>query len=172
MKRIILLRLAAVAAALFFGVSAQAQKAAAPLESVLVARKVMLEGGRENLVDARDARPGDLIEYVVTYRNTGAGAIRDLAATLPIPKDTVLLAGSPRPDGVRASVDGKAFATLPLKRRVTQADGRQVEEAVPLAEIRALRWAAPELAPGQSLAFAARVRVADDRPTTVPGGTR
>lgn len=157
-------RLALVAMATLMASSAAfAQKAAGPLESRLVARKVVIEGGRENLVDARDARPGDVIEYVATYRNTGTAVVRDLEATLPIPKDTELVAGSPRPAGARGSLDGQAFAALPLKRKVKRADGREAEEAVPLAEIRALRWSAGELPAGRGLSFTARVRVVDDR---------
>lgn len=158
------LRYALVAGAIALAsAGALAQKAPAPLESRLVARKVVVEGGRENLVDAREARPGDVIEYVATYRNTGTVAIRDLEATLPIPKDTEFVAGSSRPAGARASTDGQAFAAVPLKRKAKRADGREVDEPVPLADYRALRWSAGELGAGRSLAFTARVRVTDER---------
>ncbi len=141
---------------------AWAQSASGPLESRLDARKVVVEAGAERLVDAADARPGDVIEYVATYRNTGREPIRDLQATLPIPAETELIAGSAKPAAAQASLDGKAFAAVPLKRKVTQ--GTQVIEVeAPLREYRALRWRLAELAPGKSVAYSARVRVVDDR---------
>jgi len=134
-----------------------------PLESRLEARKVTVGAdGKEALAAAESARPGDLIEYTATYRNTGPGAVRNLEATLPIPADTELVAGSATPANARASLDGTAFAPTPLKRKTT-VNGREVESAVPLREYRSLRWYPGELGPGKALAFSARVRVLADR---------
>jgi len=154
---------AALALATGFSVGARAQSPAGPLESRLEARKVVVEAGTERLADARDAKPGDVIEYAATYRNTGREAIRELNATLPIPRETELLAGTARPAPSTASLDGAAFAPLPLKRTVTR-EGKAVVVEVPVTEYRALRWRVPQLPPGQSLTFTARVRVVDDRP--------
>jgi uncharacterized repeat protein (TIGR01451 family) len=146
---------------------ARAQSAAGPLESRLDARKVVMEAGAERLVDAKDAKPGDVIEYVATYRNTGKEPIRDLQATLPIPVETEWLSGSARPSGAQASLDGQAFAATPLKRKVKRG-AQEVEEVVPLREYRALRWRLAELAPGKSVTYTARVRVVDDRTASSP----
>ncbi len=107
------------------------------------------------------ARPGDLIQYTATYRNTGKAAVRDLDATLPIPADTEYVASSARPQDAKASVDGRSFAAMPLVRRVVR-DGKSVEEPVALREYRYLRWHAAELGAGQALEFTARVKVIDD----------
>ncbi len=160
-SRIVLV--AALALATGVSVGVRAQSPAGPLESRLDARKVVVEAGVERLVDAKDAKPGDVIEYAATYRNTGKDAIRELNATLPIPRETELLAGKARPAPSTASLDGTAFAPLPLKRTVTR-EGKPVVVDVPLAEYRALRWRVPQLPAGQSLTFIARVRVVDDRP--------
>lgn len=148
---------------------AHAQAPAGPLEVRLVASKVVAEAGRERLVDAADARPGDLIEYAATYRNTGRTPLREVQATLPIPRETALVPGSIRPAGARASLDGTAFDEYPIKRRVRRPSGEEILEAVPPAEYRALRWRLSELAPGASATVHARVRVVDDRPAS-PGG--
>lgn len=140
---------------------AQAQRASGPLESRLDARKVVVESGVERLVDAAAAKPGDVIEYAATYRNTGREPIRDLQATLPIPAETEWLAGSAKPAAALASLDGQAFAALPLRRKVTKG-GQAVEEDAPLRDYRALRWRLAELAPGKSVTYTARVRVIDD----------
>ena len=133
-----------------------------PVQTRLEARKVVRDAdGREAFVAAEAVRPGDVIEYVATYRNTGSAPVRDLEATLPIPAHTELLAGSARPVGARASLDAREFAAPPLKRTVRR-DGRAVEEAIPTREYRYLRWSQPVLAPNQAVAFRARVRVADE----------
>lgn len=132
-----------------------------PVESQLEARKVVrAAGGRESFADARDAKPGDVIEYVATYRNAGAAPVRNLEATLPIPAHTELVPGSIRPAAARASLDAARFEAPPLKRSVTR-DGRRVEEEVPLREYRYLRWQVPQLAPREAVAFTARVRVVE-----------
>lgn len=148
--------------------AALAQRAADPLESRLEARKVVIADGRETLADAATVKPGDVIEYVATYRNTGTRPITGLQATVPVPPDTEFVPGTARPAQAQASLDGRTFAAIPLKRMATR-NGRQVEEQVPYREYRYLRWTAGELGSGKALAFTARVRVVDDRTPSEPG---
>lgn len=141
--------------------SAQAQQAPAkgPVETTLEARKVVRAAdGKETLAPAETAKPGDVIEYAATYRNTSRQAVKSLQATLPIPANTEFVPGSVKPAGARASVDGATFAEIPLKRRVTR-DGRQVEEQVPYREYRYLRWYPGELGGDKAVSFNARVKV-------------
>ncbi|MGE0357274.1 MAG: hypothetical protein AB7P08_10190 [Burkholderiales bacterium] len=152
----------ALAAIALTGAAAAFAQQAQPLQSRLEARKVVISEGRESLVDAANARPGDVIEYVATYRNTGKSAITGLQATLPIPHETEFIPGSARPSAAKASLDGRVFADIPLKRTV-QRDGRPVEVSVPWREYRALRWSAGELGAEKTATFVARVRVTDDR---------
>lgn len=134
-------------------------KAANPIEARLEVRKVSRSAdGREQLVPASAVKPGDVLEYVVTYRNRSAAAVTDFAATLPIPEATEFMSGSEHPAGARASIDSRDFAAVPLKRKVHR-DGRDMEEAVPLHEYRALRWQVPRLGAGESLTYTARVKV-------------
>lgn len=147
---------------------AWAQQGAAPLESRLAARKVVVVDGRDTFADANAARPGDVIEYLATYRNTGASALTGMQATVPIPANTEFVPGSARPAGAKASLDGRAYADIPLKRTVTR-DGKQVEEQVPYREYRYLRWTAGELGGGKTLVYTARVRVVDERTPGEPG---
>jgi len=156
------LALAALVVATAASTPALAQKGGEPLESTLVARKVVVAEGRESLVDAADARPGDVIEYVATYRNTGKDAIRGLKAALPIPPQTEYIPGSARPAKAQASLDGKAFADMPLRRKTTR-NGQAIDEPVPWREYRAIRWDAGDLAAGDTLPFTIRVRVIDER---------
>lgn len=145
-----------------FAVTAAAQQRN-PIESRLDARKVVTAAdGKESFVAADAARPGDVIEYVATYRNTGTTAVKNLEATLPIPADTEFIPGSVKPPGARASVDARAFADMPLIRKVAR-DGRMVDEAVPYREYRALRWNTGDLGANQAVTFTARVRVLSER---------
>jgi uncharacterized repeat protein (TIGR01451 family) len=131
----------------------------AAIESTLEARKVVREAdGREHFASADVAKPGDVIEYVATYRNTTRETIRDLEATLPVPAHTELLPGSARPSSARVSLDAREFAPPPLKRRVVR-DGRETEVAVPYSEYRYLRWAPVHLGAGMSVSYTARVRL-------------
>ncbi len=127
-----------------------------------------MAAGRESLADAADAKPGDVIEYVATYRNTGKAAVTGMQATMPVPPQTEFIAGSARPAQAKASLDGRSFADIPLKRTVER-DGRRIEVEVPYREYRYLRWFAGELGGGKSAAFTARVRVIDDRAPDEPG---
>ena len=153
----------AAAVSLAAALPVHAQKAAAePLVRVtLEARKVVpAANGRETLSSADAVRPGDVIEYAATYRNTTRDVVRNLEPTLPIPQHTELVAGSARPAGVRASLDAREFAAPPLKRK-TVIDGRETIEAIPLREYRFLRWQPVTLAAEAALTFTARVRVVE-----------
>ena len=133
------------------------------LQVSLTARRVTTDAkGRETLADAEKAKPGDVLEYRATYHNAGAGAAREVVATLPIPAGTELVAKTVRPAAILASLDGVTFAAPPLKRRERLADGREVEREVPAAEYRWLRWSLGSIAAGGSQSVRARVRVTDE----------
>ena len=169
----------AVLAILVLGIAALpaavAQSPAEPLETRLVARKVVVVDGRETLVEAASARPGDVIEYTATYRNTGKDAITGLQATLPIPRQTEFVPGTARPARAMASLDGSTFADDPAQAhgdaRRQAGRGTGALPRVP----RDLRWFAGELAGGKSLAVhgarPGRRRPAPNEPGG-PGGGR
>ncbi len=142
------------------------------VESVLVARKVELDAEKkEKLTEATTAKPGELIEYRVTYTNKGQNTVRDVLATLPIPADTVFQRAGVVPAGARASLGDGKFAPIPLKRKVKLPSGKEEEIDVPLSEYRAIQWSLGELAAGKSVVVAARVRVSDAPNTAPPSAT-
>src|SRR6185369_16657911 len=120
--------------------SSPAKPAAGSVAVELTAQRVTKAQGKEVLAPADEARPGELIEYRALYRNDGAGEARGLMATLPIPRGTQYVAGSALPRRVEASLDGRTFAAVPLKRTEKTPDGRTIVQEVPVAEYRALRW--------------------------------
>jgi uncharacterized repeat protein (TIGR01451 family) len=162
------IRAATAVAIAVCGWNAQAQKAGTDVETRLEARKVVAAAdGKETFAPADQARPGDVIEYVATYRNTTRQPVRNLDGTLPIPQQTEFLPGSQKPAQAEASLDGRTYAPMPLTRKV-QRNGATVDEAVPARDYRFLRWHADVLGAEKSVAFTARVRVIDDRTTGPP----
>ena len=136
-----------------------ARPAAGAVAVELSANRVTKAQGKEVLVPADEAKPGELIEYRARYRNDGAGAAQGLMATLPIPRGTQYVPGSALPGRVEASVDGRTFLPVPLKRSVKTPDGRTVVQEVPVAEYRALRWPLGTLPSREQRTVSARVRV-------------
>jgi len=133
--------------------------AAGDVSVVLTADRIVTVNGKETRNTADQARPGDVIEYRAIYTNTGAGAVKQLAATLPVPNGMEYLPRTAAPTRLEASLDGRTFAPVPLKRRVRLQDGREVEREVPTSEYRYLRWALGTLDVEQARTVAARMRV-------------
>jgi hypothetical protein len=128
---------------------------------VLLAQKVARDTtGRENLTPADYARPGEIIQYDAVYQNRARHAVFDLRPTLPIPAGLEYLPGSASPAPQAASLDGKTFEPIPLRRKVTLPDGTVEEREVPPNEYRALRWQLGDLPAGGRATVIARARVA------------
>ena len=130
-----------------------AKVAQQPVQIELKAFRITAEKGKEKAVEAKQARPSDIIEYRATYTNTSKSSVKGLMATLPVPAD-MQYTGASAPAGVEASTDGKVFAATPLVRQV---GGKAVP--VPLAEYRALRWRIAELPSGKATVVSIRARV-------------
>lgn len=145
------LRAALFATALFvLGSAAWAQ---ASVQTELVAEKVVrAPGGEVSRQSATAARPGDVVVYTAKYRNTGKDAARSLVATVPVPAGMEYQGrqADEKLAPTHASLDGRAFAPIPLTRKVRTPQGETVQP-VPLAEYRFLRWNLPELAAGASV---------------------
>ena len=133
-----------------------------PLEIKLERAKIVSADNKETRLSAAIAKPGEILEETATYTNKSAAALKGLEATLPVPVNTELVMGSVSPANARASTDGENFSTIPLTRKIKQANGVEVEQAVPLSEYRYLRWYPGELAAQKSLAFSARFKIASD----------
>ena len=152
------LLLALAGCAVFCSAPAQADQPS--LSSTLQVHRVVVQtDGSEALQAATAVQPGDVLQYATVFSNPGTRPVQQLQASLPIPLGTELVAASIQPRVVLASLDGKVYQPMPLMRKIKRADGQWVDVAVPLAEIRALRWPEQQLAAGTSLRTSARVRV-------------
>ncbi len=146
-----------VVAGLALGQMALAQNAA--VSSQLLAQRVDTVAGKPVLKAAGDGKPGDVLQYSATYRNTGATPAGKLLATVPVPPGTTFIAASAEPAQAQASTDGATFAPMPLTRLVKQADGTTRKEPVPLADYRALRWEIGTLPAGATTVVSLRTRI-------------
>ena len=138
-----------------------ADKAAVTVQ--LSAQRVIKKSqGQEVLSPGDVAKPGEVIEYRILYKNGGKSIARNLQGALPIPVEMEFVPGSAVPADVSASLDGKTFSKIPLQRTIRLADGSVVVREVPVSEYRFLRWSLPDLAPGGSLTAKARMRIRND----------
>ena len=152
--------------------TATAADAGGDVQVALTAQRVVLDrNGKETLTEAREARPGDVLEYRAVYRNQGKQAVRNVLAVLPVPLNSLsYIPASANPQRVWASLDGRKFELAPLLRTVTLADGKREIRPVPVSEYRYLRWDLGELKPGAQAAVAARMRMA--QPEQGAGGVK
>lgn len=146
------LRAACLAAALAaLGCAAWAQP---NVQSQLVAEKLVAgPSGQVSRTPADSVKPGDLVAYTATYRNTGKDTAHSLVLTVPVPVGMEYQGHQPgeKSAPALASLDGSSYAPVPLTRKVKNAQGREVVQQVPLAEYRFLRWNVPQLAAGASV---------------------
>jgi len=118
--------------------------------------------GKESLEPAKSLKPGEVIEYQITYENSDAARpVKDLKINAPVPAGTVFVDGSAKssmPAQLRFSADsGKTWGPAPLKRK--SADGKG-EEDVPASQYSNLQWLSQEpLKQGHSQKYSYRVRV-------------
>src|SRR5215469_2429461 len=131
----------------------------AEVKVVLTASKVVVVNGKEQKESSDKAKPGEVIEYIAEYRNTGKAPVTNVVATLPVPSGMEFVPEAAQPQQIMASTDEKTYAPVPLKRKVTGADGKPVEQVVPYPEYRSLRWNLGEIQGGGSKSVKARMKV-------------
>jgi len=142
-----------------FGLAGGAWAQAPQLTSELQVQRVETVDGQTVFKPAQTSKPGDVLEYRVSYTNHSKSAISGLVANLPIPPGTTLVDRSAIPPDAFASTDGAKFAPVPLMRVVKSADGKEQRVLVPLEEYRELRWNLDTLPAGTTKQVQARVRV-------------
>src|SRR5215467_8864810 len=131
----------------------------AEVKVVLTANKIVLVNGKEQKESGDKAKPGEVIEYVAEYRNSGKAPVTNVVATLPVPSGMEFVPETAQPFLVMASTDEHNYAPVPLKRMVRGVDGKLVEQMVPYSEYRSLRWTLGEIQGGSSKSVKARMKV-------------
>lgn len=159
-----LLRLAAAAAAL--ALAAPALAAPKITFSIAQLKEVAEQKGgarTTKLVPAQTVSPGDVVEYVLTYRNEGDAPAADAAIEDPIPKGTVYLANSAAGEGAEvtfSSDGGRTFApAVKLTYEFRLPSGAVEKRVATPAEYTHVRWTLKQVPPGAAGKVSFRVRV-------------
>jgi uncharacterized repeat protein (TIGR01451 family) len=145
------------------GLSCAAMASAADHDVVanLSVAKVSARGdGMQALEPVRKTRPGDILEYRITYRNKGREAARGVVGTLTVPVHRMsYVPHSGLPGVLEASLDGKTFAPAPLMRLVAHDDGRVEMQPVAPSEYRYLRWQLGDMPARSTITVSARMHI-------------
>jgi uncharacterized repeat protein (TIGR01451 family) len=107
-------------------------------------RVVVNDEGVEDFLPAEDARPNDVIEYRLTYKNTGEEPIQNIFIMDPVPAGMSFVypsATRPAAGRVQFSIDGgKTYQGWPILIKQTTNDGvEELVEATP-EMVTNVRW--------------------------------
>jgi len=136
---------------------------AGPLESKMTAYLVETDkNGKEILKKTDSAAPGETIEYMLTYKNTGANHLSALAVNGPIPPNTNFVKGSNStdvPHKFNVSIDhGKTWDEEPVKRKQKNKAGKEVWVIIPPSEYTNVQWVANNpIGPGEIQTYRYRI---------------
>jgi uncharacterized repeat protein (TIGR01451 family) len=141
-------------------VTAVKAKKQEPLTVTLTAQKVQKDTkGKEVFLKADKVKPGDMVEYKAQYANVSKTELKNVFATLPVPKGMDYVDRTANPAAAMATLDGVKYDAVPLKRQVKDKTGKQVTVLVPVSEYKALRWSLGAINAGKVMTVSARVRV-------------
>ncbi len=119
--------------------------------------------GAMRWVPTREAHPGDVVQYVLHYANTGDEAARDARIGDPIPAGTVYLAGSAKGEGAEitfSSDGGKTYASpVSLTYEITTPSGAVEKRIAQPSDYTHVRFTLRSVAPGASGSVSFQVRV-------------
>jgi len=138
---------------------------AGPLESKMTAYLVVTdEKGEEHLTKTDTAAPGETIEYLLTYQNTGKTPLSALAVNGPIPPKTHFIQGSNTtkvPHEFKVSIDhGKSWETEPVRRKQKNKVGKEVWVIIPPSEYTNVQWMAKNpIGPGEIQTYRYRITI-------------
>ncbi len=139
--------------------------AADPITGTIEARKVVVgEKGEELFMPANEARPQDVIEYRLTYANTGAAAVHNISITDPVPAGVQYVAKTAKNEKahrVEFSIDkGKTFSAWPVKVTKKTAEGKEVITDATPDMVTHIRWTlSGDLKPASEISFSYRAKV-------------
>lgn len=140
--------------------------AAPEVKIEITAEKVVMVEKDGKKVEAREPAlevyPGDILAYILTYKNLGNEAAHDVALRDPIPESTTYVAGSVFGPGtiVGFSIDdGKTFKGASLLSYEINVNGKAIKKKASPEQYTHIQWIVKEVAPGKSGMAGFRVRV-------------
>lgn len=103
------------------------------------------------MVPVKKIASGEIVQYTLSYKNSGTEAARDVVINDPIPEGTVYIAGSASEKGkLTFSIDGgKTFNSAPLVTYEVAVDGNKKEKRVAGTDLYThIRWVIDRVEPG------------------------
>jgi len=141
------------------------------VSSQLSAYKVVQAEGGEKLASTQVIKPGEILEYQLRYSNETPRTVKNVRVVLPIPAGLEYQSTSAKPAEAMASVDGRTYSAMPLRRVEKNAQGIATMVNIPTSEYRFLRWSVSSLPAGGSATVAARVRLVEAKPAAKVAAT-
>ena len=126
---------------------------------VVTAQKIVKTSETPGRLKGNKPQPGDVIEYVVTYRNTGTKLATGVTATLPIPPGMEYVPGSASPQRVMASLDDVHYWPVDLKKSTAKSVDSRRTVNLHYSEYRSLRWELGAIPSGAARVVKARMVV-------------
>lgn len=132
-----------------------------PVESSLVAFKVITNAENKEVLEPADqVSPGDIIEYHLVYTNTLDKGITNLKPELPVPAGMTYIDKTASPILIGASLqENEVVSKLPIYKKTTLPNGNVVNAEVSAENFKRLQWLVTELGAGQSTTIKVRMRV-------------
>ncbi|MGB9824110.1 MAG: hypothetical protein ACPLN0_06670 [Candidatus Hydrothermia bacterium] len=143
---------------------ATAEEIKEPVISNLKVYKVIKnEKGEELKVSADSVKPGDILEYELTYKNVSSNNVENLTPLMKIPDNTEFIGGSAKsslPSLIEFSIDnGRTYKKPPIFKEIIE-NGKKRRIKVPPSEYTNVRWTLRvPLKPGNEVKFYMRVKV-------------
>ncbi len=147
---------------------AQTEPVTVKLEAFVVSTITKEDGTtEEQFTEAKEARPGQVVEYRVVVTNVSDETLpaSNAIITGPIPSTTVYIADSATPSSAGAMLEysadgGQTFSVPPVMIKVKNDKGEEVEVEATPEQYTAARWIILQaLEPKQELIFKYRVTV-------------
>jgi uncharacterized repeat protein (TIGR01451 family) len=114
------------------------------LTGSIEAFRVITTDDGEDFLPADKASPNDVIEYRLTYRNTGEAPVQNIFITDPIPAGTVYVGASAAPPAngrVQFSIDnGDSYHAWPIVIKRTAPDGSEAQTEATPDMVTHIRW--------------------------------
>jgi uncharacterized repeat protein (TIGR01451 family) len=158
----------ALAVAVLCLIASATEARAAPKIEVSVSQLkevVETQGGVQTvrLVPATEAKPGDVVQYVLAYVNRGDQAARDAVIDDPIPKGTTYLASTAAGEGAEITFSndgGKTYApAVKLTYELKLPNGTVEKRVANPSDYTHVRWTLKSVAPGAGGTVSFKVKV-------------
>jgi uncharacterized repeat protein (TIGR01451 family) len=150
--------------AVAFGPLAAAADQGSLKGNVEALRVVTQDNGRVVFLPADEARPQDILEYRVTYANTGETTLHSVTVVDPVPIGTEYIGRSatrPNEGAVEFSIDdGKTFHAWPIRIKKKTENGKAVEVEATPDMVTHIRWTiSSDFEPESAITFSYRAIV-------------